>query len=198
MSWTGEANTAAGGPGVAKPELVAAGADTRRWRALAWLVWVAIMIHDTEELVTMAATYRRLSPMIERVGMTEQVTAMGGFRVINVGVSLLALALTAAGTARTAARPAGRPLLPALVAATMLLNVVVPHVPATIVTGGYTSGVISAVLLVAPTCGGLLWYLHRGQMLEKRVLVRLLAMGIGLIALALPLSLTVAGYVAGT
>lgn len=174
----------------------ATGVDTRHWRALAWLACAAILVHNTEELGTMAATYQRVRPLFERVGVPgAQDTSMVGFQVINVTVSLLAVGLTLAGTLRSAHRPDGRPLLPALVCATMLLNAFVPHIPAAIICGGYASGAVSAVLLLVPACGGLLWYLNRGQMIDKRMLVRLLAVGVGLIALILPLSLTVVGYI---
>jgi hypothetical protein len=71
-------------------------------------------------------------------------------------VTLGALSLTIVATA---GRPTSRkPYLVVLLAGVMLLNVLIPHLPAAVAFGGYAPGVVTAVLINAPVC---LWFLRR-------------------------------------
>jgi hypothetical protein len=164
---------------------------TTAWRGFAWLVCLATLVHNTEELATMPSFYQqRMGPLLSKVDITVA-TAVNGFRIVNIAVSVLAIALTAVGTVRR------KPLLPALVAMTMLINVVLPHVPTAIAVRGYAPGVVTAVLVIAPVCGGFLWHLHRHAMLPAKALWGLAAASLGLIVLVLPPSLLLGSYLAG-
>jgi hypothetical protein len=160
------------------------------WRGFAWLVCLATLAHNTEELATMPSFYEQhMGSVLSKVDIPVA-TAVNGFRIVNIAVSVLAIALTAIGTLRH------KPWLPALVAMTMLLNVVLPHVPTAIAVRGYSPGVVTAVLLITPVCGGFLWYLRRHAMLTTKALWGLAAASLGLIVLVLPPSLLLGSYLA--
>ena len=81
--------------------------------------------------------------------------AWSAFRSLNWAVSGAATAAVVLGVRR------GRPALPGVVAAAMLVNVGVPHVPAAVRARGYAPGVVTAVTLVLTASGRYLWECHR-------------------------------------
>ena len=85
-----------------------------------------------------------------------------------------------------------RPALPGVVAATMLVNVAVPHVPAAVRAGGYAPGAVSADTLVLPVTGRYLVQSHRQGLLSGRELRRCLLAGLGLVVLGIPVGLVAA------
>jgi hypothetical protein len=76
----------------------------------------------------------------------------GAFQAATALVTLAGLVLTVVAVRRS------RPGLVTLLAAVMLVNVVVPHVPLALISGGYAPGVVTAVLLNLPV--DLLWLLR--------------------------------------
>jgi hypothetical protein len=114
---------------------------------LTWLFVLAIAIHNLEEAIWLPAWSRRLSQQGSRwhrpVGAPE-------FRF-----AVIVLTVAAAGIA-LAASIGGKESLGAYLvcgyALAMLLNVLFPHVLATLVMRAYAPGTLTAVLLNAPVC----------------------------------------------
>jgi hypothetical protein len=112
------------------------------WQRWAWLVWAASAVHNVEEAATVPGFVRRDG------GWPFDYWDPTGF---IIGVTILTLIGTVLIIVATTGRPRRwKPYLPSALAAVMLINVVIPHVPAAIAYGGYAPGVISAVALNLP------------------------------------------------
>lgn len=142
------------------------------------------LLHDVEELLTVRAALSRppLAPLLERRGVGTD-RAWTAFRALNVAVSCAVTGAVGLGV-RT-----GRPLPVALTAATMLVNVAVPHVPAAVRARGYSPGVVTAVALVLPVTASHLAAADRQGVLTRGQLRRCLLAGLGLVVLGVPLGL---------
>lgn len=122
-------------------------------RAARWgLLW-ALLLHNLEEALTVGAYLERSQRAVSEWPVLRETAA----RVTpdSFGWSLLAVSATAAVAVALGAR---WPVLPKVLAWIMLINVAVPHVPAAIALGGYSPGVLSAVLVNLPYA---VWFLRR-------------------------------------
>lgn len=157
------------------------------WRRSAWAVLAVTLVHDLEELATVPAALARppLAPLMGRHGISPS-RAWSAFSALNWAVSAAATAAVVFGVR------GGRPGPPALVAATMLTNVAVPHLPAALRARGYTPGLISAVVLVLPVTARHLLLARRHGALTAAELRRLMAAAGALVVLGLPLGLAMA------
>ena len=122
-------------------------AAPRRW--LPALLLFAFLLHNAEEAVTYG-TYREPSQSLVRVTFYDHYSApsVGAFYVALAVVSIAA-SLAVVWALAYPSRPTS-PLLTRGLALIMLLNVILPHVPAAILLGGYAPGVLSAVTLNLP------------------------------------------------
>jgi len=157
------------------------------WTRRAWAVLAVTLVHNAEELLTVPAALRE--PPVERLLERWSLPAPRverAFRTLDWAVSCAATAATAWGTSRR------QPALPGVLAATMLGNVVLPHVPATVRARGYAPGVVTAVTLVLPVTGRFLALAHRQGLLTRRDLGRCASSGLALLVLGLPLGLVLA------
>jgi hypothetical protein len=119
-----------------------------RW---AWALVGALTIHNLEEALAMG-------PFLgagTSVGPVQPGPAL--LVPFLVAVTVVTVAAWALAGWATAARP--RPWARAalgVLALVMVVNVLVPHVPAALVTGGYVPGVVSAVLVNLPVAAAYL------------------------------------------
>jgi len=113
-------------------------------------VLAVTLLHNVEELVTVRAALSRppMAPLLGRWGVSPQ-RAWAAFRTLNWAVSGAAAAAVIVGIRRR------EPALPGVLAATMLVNVLVTHVPAALRARGYAPGLVTAVTLVLPRQGGI-------------------------------------------
>jgi hypothetical protein len=162
------------------------------WAHQARQVLAVTLLHNAEELLTVRAALSRppLAPLLDRWGVSPQ-RAWSAFRTLNWAVSVAATAAVTVGVRR------GRPAVPGVVAATMLVNVLVPHVPAAVRARGYAPGLVTAVTLVLPATGRYLLQSHRQGLLSQRELRRCLQAGLGLVVLGVPVGLIAADRLAG-
>jgi hypothetical protein len=125
--------------------------DRTSYRVLQWLVFACFALHNLEEGLTVASYLPRareilsqyLSPdLVIKLPRTDQ------FYYSLIGVTLLPLVLTVIAT--TGNPSPFKPYLVAGIAAVMLLNVFVPHLPAAFLLGGYAPGLFTAVGLNLP------------------------------------------------
>lgn len=131
-----------GGP-MLRPAILTAPPDVRRRRAAALLVG-ALTLHDLEE----ALGYPPTRPMLLALWPAAPTPAAFWTALAVVTVAGLLVALWAGSGA---ASPAKAATLRAI-AFVLLANVLVPHVPAAVVLGGYAPGVVTAVLVSLPAC----------------------------------------------
>jgi hypothetical protein len=155
----------------------AAGRD-REFSKLVWAVPLTIIIHNTEEALTMPrwimeylpAVALRFYIRISRVPTAEELrTALA----ITALVSLLVAFIAFLSGPRSLAL-----YLLAGIQGTMLANAFFPHLIGSIVLRGYTPGVITAVVVIIPF--SLFWFrriLQRG-FAERRPLIIALIVGV--------------------
>lgn len=121
--------------------LFPASPDARRRRA-AGLLAAALALHDAEE----AFAYPRLRPAIlEIIPFAPPAAASWAALAVVTLAGVAAAAWAGRGPAS-----AGKMAVLRAIAAILLVNVLVPHVPAAVVLGGYAPGVITAVALNLP------------------------------------------------
>ena len=112
------------------------------FRRIQWLFPVALALHNGEEAIYMpawASAHRGQLPLHPRTG-----AILAGLLLLT----LLALAVTIL-SAQKGKQSTWAYLLFGYTA-TMLINVVVPHIPATLFFGEYTPGVVTAALINLP------------------------------------------------
>lgn len=126
-----------------RPTILGADPDTRR-RAAAGLLAAALTLHDLEE----ALGYPLTRPVLLRSWpAAPPVEAFWAALAVVTGVGVAAAAWAAYGPSS----PVKRGVLRAI-AAILLINVLVPHVPAAVILGGYAPGVVTAVAVNLPLC----------------------------------------------
>ena len=156
------------------------------YRTAQWCLFAAFLAHNLEEGATVGAYLPKSQSMLsEYFGVAEMAA-----RVTQAHFAWALVAVSAAGFVFVSLG-GWRPFLPVLLAAVMLVNVLVPHVPAAIALGGYAPGVVTAVLVNLPYSR---WFLLRsvkeGQASRREVVTALvvapavIAVSIGAVFLA--------------
>lgn len=148
-------------------------ARVTRW---IWLGPSAFLVHDTEELVTMVpwiAAHRALLPAAVRP-LAESVTTTG--LALGVAALFTGFVFAAAHGVRRARR--GAPSWPFLVAAGAFVGNGVTHLAQAAYVGGYTPGVVTALLVSLPYGWGLARACHAAGLASTRALALCLAIGV--------------------
>ena len=117
--------------------------DARRGWAAALLA-AALTLHDLEEAVGYPAIRPAILEVLPSAPPPEAFWA--SLAVVTAGGLL---AVLWAGSGRVSGAKA---LTLRAIAGVLLVNVLVPHVPAAIVLGGYAPGVVTAVVVNLPAC----------------------------------------------
>jgi hypothetical protein len=156
------------------------GAASMQFQRLQWLFPIAVTLHNSEEAFCMPNWVSVHS---------SQLPFHPGAAKIRSGLLLLTFAafVVTYGSAQKGKRSVWAYLLFGSAAA-MLGNVFIPHVPATLVFGEYTPGVVTAVLINLPVMSILLFMAVREQWVSgmKAVAYALLVpLAIGAATLAL-------------
>jgi hypothetical protein len=148
--------------------------DRISYTSLQWLVFACVLLHNIEEGIAARSYLPKVGAFLsgwvpaEVIGSLPTVEQFyGGL----VGATLIPLALTAFATTGRPTRL--KPYLVATIAAGLLLNVLLPHVPAAVALGGYAPGVVTALVLNLPVS---LYFLRR-SLREGRIDRRGLAIG---------------------
>jgi hypothetical protein len=123
------------------------------YRATQWCLFAAFLLHNIEEGATIRAYLPRSRTLAHQIYGVADVAV----RVTPASFQLALVAVSAAGLVTVLL---GRrwPFLPIVLAAVMLVNVVLPHVPAAVALGGYSPGLVTAVLVNLPYS---VWFLRR-------------------------------------
>lgn len=125
--------------------------DRMPYRVLQWLVFVCAAIHNLEEGLTAARYLPRAREMLSQYLSPDLLIKIPGteqFYYSLIVATLLPLALTVFATTGNPSQI--KPYLVAGIAAVLLLNVFVPHLPAAILFSGYAPGLITAVAVNLP------------------------------------------------
>ncbi|MGZ9100026.1 MAG: HXXEE domain-containing protein [Brevundimonas sp.] len=125
-----------------------------RRRTAATLLFLAMLLHNLEEGVTYAATRSEATRLVQGIWPTAQLPTPVVFQAALLALTA-AVGVTLAWAATTR-RDRDAWFILKLIASLLLVNVMVPHVPAAILLGGYAPGVMTAVLINLPVS---LWIL---------------------------------------
>ncbi len=146
------------------------------YRKIAWIVALSETLHNIEEAIWLPEWSRSAGPWHPPVGPFEFRFAVA---VVTLAVYGVILYFT-----RRETRPAQ--LLMGGTLVVILVNVFIPHLAATVMTGRYAPGVLTGVLFNVPVT----FYLLRRGLKEGEYTPSSLALGAGVCALlALPLML---------
>lgn len=160
--------------------------DRISYRVLQWLVFVCAALHNLEEGLA-AATYlpiaretlnQYLTPdLLIKLPDAEQ------FYYSLIGATVLPLALIVIAT--TGKPSQFKPYMVAGIAAVLLINVFVPHLPAAFLLGGYAPGLFTAVGLNLPFSIYFLSRSLRDGHITRAGLMKVMIIAAGVLALGL-------------
>jgi hypothetical protein len=125
--------------------------DKLSYRSVQWLVFAFLALHNLEEGLTMHLYFPRINELLREIAPPTLVSVMptpAQFYAALVGATLIPLLLVIFATTGTPSQ--FKSYLVAIVQAQVCLNVLVPHVPAAIMLGGYAPGLATAVLFNLP------------------------------------------------
>jgi hypothetical protein len=133
--------------------------DAFSYRKMQWLVVAFASLHNAEEALTMPA----YAPLVrERMAgvVPAEIPAVTSHLAWFYGALIVASVVPALVVMIAVSGPASRTKAWAVlfVQALFLVNVVVPHVPAALLLGGYVPGLLTAVLVELPFS---IWFLRR-------------------------------------
>lgn len=162
--------------------------DSLSYKSLQWMVFLCVVLHNLEEGLTAKAYFPKAKALMSgRVPATvlSSVPSLEQFYIALAGATFLPLVLTVIATT-------GKPThiksyFVAVIAAGLLLNVFIPHVPAAVALGGYTPGVATAVLVNLP-CS--IYFLRRSLReghIDRQGLAVTAAIALGILLLGVPL-----------
>ena len=124
---------------------------------LAWAFVAAVTLHNIEEALNLPAWSRAAGRFHPPVGAKE-------FRFAVIVLTALAAICAIAATAGSVV---GLYLLCGSALA-MALNVLVPHVAATIALRSYMPGTATGLLIILPVCSLLLWDVFHARLIEAK------------------------------
>ena len=161
--------------------------DKLSYKSLQWLVFLCVVLHNLEEGLAAKAYFPKVRDLLsERVPMAMAVVpSLEQFYIALAGATLLPLVLTVIATK-------GKPTqlksyLVAVIAAGLLVNVFIPHVPAAVVLGGYAPGVATAVLMNLPIS---IYFLRRSVgegYIDRQGLIIAGLIALGILVVGVPL-----------
>jgi hypothetical protein len=149
-----------------------------------WLLALlaTIVLHNLEEASAIAIAPHSLWGAIQATGLALAPPPLGA---IYAGLALFAI-VPAIVLLRTVGRPSPAGLfLSCMIAAMVLANAVFPHLALTVLTGRYTPGAISAVVLSLPIAGGTLHAAWKGRWTGRVPLAGAIGLGVILLPLVL-------------
>ena len=125
--------------------------DKLTYKALQWLVFLFLLLHNLEEAITLKAYFPKINALLNG-SVPASLLALRPtptqFYIALAGATIFPLLIVAIATTGKPTRT--KDYLVAILQALLLVNVFVPHVPAAIALGGYAPGVLTAVLVNLP------------------------------------------------
>jgi hypothetical protein len=160
--------------------------DRLSYRTLQWLVAAFAFLHNLEEALTMPSyapdVRQRLSPLLPPTVLAAT-TDLSWFYVALAVVTVIPILVVLVATTGRPRRGAAWAV--AFVQSLVLVNVVVPHIPAAVALGGYAPGLATAVAINLP---------YSVYFLGRSVRDRALSRGEVVMAVALAVPALVAGF----
>ncbi len=143
---------------------------------------MAIALHNFEEWLTFARFGEPFAALLARWGLPIAFPPWSMMRIALAAATLVPIVLI--WIAGRAPFLWWKDAILAGVATVFLVNVLVPHLIAAIVVGGYAPGIVTALLLNLPLCSLMIRHVARGRLLSRARLRLAMAAG----ALMLPLT----------
>jgi Protein of unknown function with HXXEE motif len=162
--------------------------DRIPYRVAQWLVFVCVALHNLEEGLAAKTYLPKLHELVRgRVPATvlAALPSVDTFYIALTGATLVPFVLTVIATTGRPTRLKG--YLVAMVAMALLLNVVVPHVPAAVALGGYAPGVATAVFVNLPFSIYFLRRSVREGYVDRRGLAVVVAVALSILLLGVTL-----------
>ncbi len=164
-----------------------------------WMLPAAFVLHDAEELATMPAwveSHRgRIEALLSSIGAGDVAAALPttfAQAAIAIGCVMLVFVLVTAGVWSRPASPVWRAAYGGLLGAFFLHAFT--HVAQSLVFGGYTPGVVTAVLVVAPVSVYVYRSLTRQGALDRRTTLVASVVAMLLFVPAVRLALSMAAW----
>jgi len=166
------------------------------FRTFCFLLIVAIAAHNFEEWLTFPHFGGSMSLFGSWLGMPLQPTKSWPVRqmALIVATILPASLLLWAGTGKHFRAKAW---IACFIAAIFLANVAVPHVPQSLLKGGYTPGLVTALLVNLPLCGAMLFRARSARWLTKGELGFAVMAGILLLPVGIAIAYALGEVVVG-
>ncbi len=162
-------------------------------RTLLWLVPILITIHNVEEALFMPAMIEARNAALPK-GLSGWIAPMTSARQLLIGLLIVTvIPYLIAWKADWERGLKGKMLL--CVQAAMLINVLA-HLGMTIFIGGYSPGVVTAVLFNLPFSLYLFHCVRQAGWMSKSGMIRIGCIGLLLHAVALPVIILLAGMLA--
>jgi hypothetical protein len=164
-------------------------AERLSYRSLQRLFVLVVALHNLEEGVAVPAFLPRLRAHLQQIAALRDVAPPTAERMyVALAVVTLVPALLV-GWATTGRDSVLKREIVAVLVAALLWNVVLPHVPAAIIFGGYAPGVLTAVAINLPFAVYFFRRSARERMLTRRQIGMALLIGLLLLMVAPPLLL---------
>lgn len=155
-----------------------------------WLAPVVFLLHDAEEVATVLPWLRANAARLPAIARPYVAQITTPAFAVAVGVLLAGVVLASWHGAQRVRR--GMPPWPFLIVAGALAGNAVTHVGQAVYFGGYTPGIVTAVVLVVPYAVGLARALRDAGMVTRRQLAVLLTFGV-----VIQTPIAIAGLAAG-
>jgi hypothetical protein len=141
--------------------------DRLPYSTLQRLLGAAIFLHNLEEGLTIDRYLLRSTALLQQIPLLRGRVPLVSLNQLYVGLVIVTVVpiLIIAWATTGANRPYKRYVV-AMIAAALLWNVFLAHVPATILFGGYAPGVVTAALINLPLTLYLFWRTRRENQLS--------------------------------
>ena len=164
-------------------------AERLSYRSLQRLLVLVIALHNLEEGVTVPAFLPRVRAHLQQIPAFHDVALPTAERMYVALVVVTLVPGLLVGWATTGRDSVVKREIVAILVAALLWNVLIPHVPAAILLGGYAPGVLTAVAINLPFA---VYFFRRSaheRMLTRRQIGVALLIGLLLLMVAPPLLL---------
>jgi hypothetical protein len=164
-------------------------AEQVSYRSLQRLFVLAIALHNLEEGLTVPVFLPRIRAHLQQIPAFRDVALPSAERMYVALIVVTLIPAVLVGWATTGRDSVVKREIVAILVAALLWNVVMPHIPAAVIFGGYAPGVLTAVAINLPFAVYFFRRSARERMLTRRQIGVALLIGLLLLIVAPPLLL---------
>lgn len=153
--------------------------DRLSYRTLQWLVAIFAVLHNLEEALTIPSYAPEVRQRLSRVLPSTVLAATEDLSLFYVALAVATVVPILVVLVATTGRPSrGAAWTVAFVQSLLLVNVVIPHIPAAVALGGYAPGLATAVAINLPYSVYFLRRSVRDGALSRREVVLAVALAV--------------------